>query len=439
MAAVRGAASFGVPGIRRALALTVGGNTVSMGLSFSTGILAARLLGPEGRGQLAAIQVWPQLLAMLAIFGLDSALVYFGNRKGAELGRLTGTAVAIGLSLSLALVPIGYAAIPLALPAQEPWVVDAARLFLLYPPLAVLAGLPYGLWQARKAFGWWNALRLYPNAAFFLLLLVATATHVADPRFLVLGVLGFLVLLLPVEAVLLRNTVAGPWWPRRELARPLLWFGCRATLASIPQYVNIRLDQLVMAAVLPAEELGLYAAAVAWSNAGLPLAAALASVLYPNIAGAESVAAARAMLARYLLPTAAVVLATGLAVLGAAPVAIPLLFGQSFTHAVPPALVLGVGGMALGLNRTLEDGLNGVGAPGSVARAQAVGAVVTVLLLVALVPPYRAMGAAVASTVAYSLVTGVLLAEAHRTLRLRPGDVLSAALGPGWRSRTTGA
>lgn len=40
-----------------------------------TGPLAARLLGPEGRGTLVAIQLWPSALATIAMLGLPDAIV----------------------------------------------------------------------------------------------------------------------------------------------------------------------------------------------------------------------------------------------------------------------------------------------------------------------------------------------------------------------------
>ena len=53
-----------------------------------TGALAARLLGPDGRGQLAAIQMWPNFLAAIANLGLPEALVYFSARSTPAPGAI---------------------------------------------------------------------------------------------------------------------------------------------------------------------------------------------------------------------------------------------------------------------------------------------------------------------------------------------------------------
>ena len=49
------------------LLLTAATNVILALLGLLTGILAARLLGPQGRGELAAIQAWPSFIATVAI------------------------------------------------------------------------------------------------------------------------------------------------------------------------------------------------------------------------------------------------------------------------------------------------------------------------------------------------------------------------------------
>src|SRR4051812_39221001 len=57
-------------------------------INILTGILTARLLGPEGRGLLAVLTLWPQLLGHLAGSAFASGLVYYlksARDTGAEL------------------------------------------------------------------------------------------------------------------------------------------------------------------------------------------------------------------------------------------------------------------------------------------------------------------------------------------------------------------
>src|SRR5664280_3327574 len=92
----------------RALRTTFATNMALAGLAVATGVLAARLLGPSGEGELTAIQTWPLLLGTLAMFGLDSALVYFISRQPERGKQFTSTAVLVALLSSFAVGAVAW-------------------------------------------------------------------------------------------------------------------------------------------------------------------------------------------------------------------------------------------------------------------------------------------------------------------------------------------
>ena len=75
--------------------MTAGTNLVLASLGLVTGILAARLLGPVGRGELAAIQTWPSVMATIAMLGLPEAVVYFSAKEREQSGRYLGSAMVL--------------------------------------------------------------------------------------------------------------------------------------------------------------------------------------------------------------------------------------------------------------------------------------------------------------------------------------------------------
>src|SRR5437762_3877248 len=79
----------------RDLAGTAGANISIAVLSSVAGILAARLLGPEGRGELAAAIVWAGIIGVLASMGLPQALTYFTAQQPAAIGQIFVTTLAI--------------------------------------------------------------------------------------------------------------------------------------------------------------------------------------------------------------------------------------------------------------------------------------------------------------------------------------------------------
>ena len=57
--------------------------------------------------------------------------------------------------------------------------------------------------------------------------------------------------------------------------------------ATLPQLMNLRLDQIFLAAFLVPQSLGYYVAAVAWSSCIVPATSALGLVLFPRLGSAD--------------------------------------------------------------------------------------------------------------------------------------------------------
>jgi O-antigen/teichoic acid export membrane protein len=93
----------------------------------------------------------------------------------------------------------------------------------------------------------------------------------------------------------------------------------------------------------------------------------------------------------------------------AAPVVLPLVYGDAFRDAVVPVWILLVGLAGGGVTGVLTAYLSGNGRPGLGSAAVGSGLVVTLALDLALIPPFGIVGAALASTVAYLTTAAVLL------------------------------
>ena len=64
----------------------------------------------------------------------------------------------------------------------------------------------------------------------------------------------------------------------------MLTYGLPCMMTGLPQMLNLRLDQIAMAALLSSRELGLYVVAVAWSGGAAPLLNSIGAVLLPAVA-----------------------------------------------------------------------------------------------------------------------------------------------------------
>ncbi len=408
------------------LTLTLGTNVFMACVGLATGILAARLLGPRGRGELAAIQTWPTSIAYLAMLGLADATVYFSAREPHRSGRYLSSAATLALLSGL---PIGAAAcflMPHLLAAQAPVVIEAARWYLLMIPLAAVEVMPLNALRGRRNLVVWNALRATPNVGWLVVLVAAPALGKATPEWLAGAFLAMLGLLLFPVLLVTRRHVPGPFAPDRRLWRPMLGYGLPSAGASVPQLFNLRLDQMLMAALLAPRLLGLYVVAVAWSGAAAPATSAIGAVIFPHVASKCSPSLQAETLGR--ATRLGSVVAAGLCgiLLVLTPLAVPLLFGARFAAAIPAALVLVVAGAVLGLISILEEGSRGLGDTKAILWSELGGLAVTAVALVLLLHPLGIMGAAIASLLAYGAIAVSLVVH----IRYRTGYPATSLLLP---------
>jgi O-antigen/teichoic acid export membrane protein len=205
-----------------------------------------------------------------------------------------------------------------------------------------------------------------------------------------------------------RGFFAGAGAPSAAVARSVWSYGMRGQIGGVLLLLNLRLDFAILGWLAGPAVLGAYAIASKFAELLRLVPLALTYVLYPSYArDGHELAAARA---RRLLPVAAGLTAAAAVPLAiAAAVLLPVLYGPAFRSAVLPAQILLVGLASEGIAGVVSGFLYGDGRPGLNSLGIGAGVVVTVVLDLLLIPRHGAVGAAVASSVAYLTTTGMLL------------------------------
>lgn len=227
-----------------------------MGIGIVTNVLAARALGPEGRGSLTALLTYAQVIWLIGLFltGGNDVLPQRSMRRSRlhvswtllTLTPLFGIIVVAAVLLSVA-VPL-----PLALP-------DILLLGLFVYLFALETCLRDTL-QNRRLFMWLNAMRVVAAGTTLLMVSLGYAVGVNVVRF-------FFVAMLVQQAVLvvayLRRVPPsrGARWSRRYLlARMKL--GARVFVFSLPYVLLQRMDVIALSILSSLSVVGIYAPAM---------------------------------------------------------------------------------------------------------------------------------------------------------------------------------
>ena len=427
-----------VPGAPRApmsgsLGTTLFASIAIQALNVITGIVLARALGPQSRGEVAAILLWTLLVLTAGQIGLPEAVTYETARGSVRARTVVGTAMRSCVVLSLALMGVGALVLTATLSRYGTSVRTTGYIFLAVMPLYVGANVGTAALQGLRAMGAFNAARSAVPLVTASVLVGLAATGTLTVRTAIYAYLATYLVALVTSVVLLRSRRLWSFDFDRSTLRPLLSYGARSQVSFVTSTLTERLDLLLISVVLGATKLGLYVVAVTLTSSAALAASTVGLVAFPQVAGLapgpERAEAAR----RFILLALALSTAIALPIFALTPQLLDVLFGQAFTSVANVCRVLIAASVFLALGQLLASVLRGLGRPLDSGIAGAVGLAVTIVLLAALLPTLGLMGAAITSLVAYIVTAGMMLQRVLRVLEVPVIYLLGigrAPLGP---------
>jgi O-antigen/teichoic acid export membrane protein len=376
---------------------------------FVASLLVARMLGPGGRGTVAFVTVTALVTAQVAKVGLGQATAVGAAQRPAARATLLSNLVAFSLGAALCGVVVVVGGL---------WLLDVQPAGLAPAHLALLAGailaaslvddnFLIGCGRLRHAAaisaggGW-----LY--AASIATVIAITELEVETALFAWIGAhLAWAALLAGVGF-----RTAGFSMPSASLLADSVTFGLRAWAGSVSQFLNARLDQILVGVIASNVTLGLYAVAVNAAEILLFLPNAIATSLLPTVARDRGPAAVERTLRSFrsasLLTSATIVVVAGLGWF-----LIPFAFGPDFRGSVGPFLWLLPGALGYTALSIFTSSLLASRAPGLSSIIRAVALAAGIALDLALIPLFGAPGAAAAASGAF-LIGGATAAILYR-------------------------
>src|ERR1700722_20762344 len=95
-----------------AVAHSILSKIVILGLQAGTGILTARTLLPVGRGELAAMILWPLFMASVTTLGVPSSLIYYLRHRPEERERLIANGFLMATVLGIIAAAVAVFVLP---------------------------------------------------------------------------------------------------------------------------------------------------------------------------------------------------------------------------------------------------------------------------------------------------------------------------------------
>jgi O-antigen/teichoic acid export membrane protein len=414
----------GEGGTKWPLGVSFASSTAIQLLNVLTGVLLARTLGPVGRGELAALLLWPTMLASVGSLGVMDAATYYSARSRSGTGTIVGSALALGMCQSAFLIAGGVLVLPLVLSHYDQHVLYAAYLFLSFIPINIVTLSLAGVINGLHRFAWFQSLRLLVVGGIACGFVFLASIHALTLQKAAIVYLAANLLTLTTAVVLYRLADRSRLRFSCRVARELLSFGVRSHLGNVSSLLNERLDQLVISAFLAPAKLGLYVIAVTLTSVTNLVGSSVSFVSLPTLARLRGLEERTAAARRLIGLTAVTSVAVTLPLIVFTPFVIDLAFGNAFRGAVLVSRILLFAGIILSTNRVLSSSLMGLGRPLDAGIAESVALFATFVGLATLLPAFGLLGAGLASFLAYSVSASWMVWRITRTLGLSAKDLL---------------
>ncbi|MCB2262717.1 MAG: flippase [Candidatus Thiosymbion ectosymbiont of Robbea hypermnestra] len=405
---------LGLRSLSRNVAATFGRQVGAGILGLISAAIIARVFGPEGNGVFALVLLLPGILVTFLNLGVGPANVYYlGSGQVTVRGAIR---INLVFCLGLAVLGISAGASVLFWKGRELFPgVEPTLLWLALPtfPILLLNGFLTSIFQGLQQFRIYNLILILQPICFLGALgLLALSGYGELALLITLYILSNLITL-AIAAIgigRLYNSASSIEGTRQGYGRKALGYGWKANLGSILGFLNYKADIFLVNFFMTPVATGIYVVAVTLAEKLWVISSAVSTVLLPRLSQLSSHEETRKRLTPLISRLVFMITALGGMLL--ALIAYPLIagiFGAQYSASVWPLLLLLPGAVILGVAKVWANDIAARGRPEIGMYVALVTLVANIIGNLLLIPAFGLAGAAIATTLAYSICSGITL------------------------------
>jgi O-antigen/teichoic acid export membrane protein len=386
----------------RAVAHSILSKIVILGLQAGTGILTARTLLPVGRGELAAMILWPLFMASVTTLGVPSSLIYYLRHRPEERERLIANGFLMATVLGIVAAAVAALVLPWWLHQYSASIIHAAEWFLLTVPICSVTLAGRAILEASEEFSTSNAIQTLTPFATLVGLLGFLTAHRLNPYTAAIAYIAASIPTFWLMIARVRRAGLCRWHCNPVIMKLMMGYGIRSYGIDLLGTLALQVDQVLVVSLLSPGAMGSYVVVLSLSRMLNLFQNSVVMVLFPKAAGrsAEEVVA---LTGRSVRVSGLITALCGVFVCATGPTLLSILYGKEYVGAVGALRVLVIEVVLSGATFVLAQAFMALGRPGVVTILQAIGLSLSIPMMLWLIPRYGIYGAAVAlftSTVA---------------------------------------
>jgi len=382
--------------------MSVLGNRMAiLGFVFITNVLISRYLGPDGKGVLAALLIYPTLLVSMSELGIRQASIYIVGKKEHTESKIIGVILFFLVLMSVvSIIAISLIFIFLRNPAFNESMIILA---LMIVPLMLCISYSQGVFLGKEQITnfvrtSWIASAL--ELGFIVLLVVYANQYIIGAltaKILGLALVAFYALWLISKIAPIKINLD------IQLAKKMLHLGIVYGIALFVLNLNYKVDIILLDLLSNPFELGQYTVGVTIAELIWQLPTALSLLVFSKSANAIDPRTFSKDISKLMRVVLVFAIVGAVTLFFASSYLIPLLFGSEFIPSVEVMQLLLPGIVIMTIFKVLNMDLAGKGKPFISLVVFAPVVVLNIALNFLLIPLYGSNGAAIASSLSYTI------------------------------------
>ncbi len=390
--------------------LTFFTNIFIFSISLITTVVTSRVLGTNGKGILS---VSNNLISLSLIFlglGIASSNVYFIGRNKKNMEAI------IGINIIIAIFSIGILFFIFFLNLKfnfEHLFKNLTNKIIIITffsvPLMILKASLINILLGLQEIEKYNKINIIDNMVTLLMLFVFIFITKSVFWVIIGNIIAVTVILLILSYILFykkRYKISFDYL----LFKEMLNYGIKAQIGNAVQFLNYRLDVLIIQNKLAISQVGIYSNAVALCETMWKVPASVSTIVLPMTSNSENKEELPKFINKVTRVTFFIIILCTVFLFFIGPPLILFLLGKNFSGSCNALLLLLPGISVFSVCNILSSYFAGVGMIEKNIIASSVSCVVTVVLDLILIPKIGINGASIATSISYIIATGITIA-----------------------------
>ena len=406
----------GRPTIWRSIVETYSTRLLLIAIGFTTTVIISRTLGPSGRGLFAVAAAIGAIGVQFGNFGLHASNTYYVAKDRKLLPVLVGNTLVVSFGLGGMAALLGWILTAIS-PKLAPLHGTLLALALAWIPFGLayqlLQNLLLGIDQVRA----YNGIELVSKVIGLILVGLALLSGRVSAEIMFAATMAALVISLVWVLWKLHDFLLRPIFLSLTVFRQHVGLGVKAYLIAFFGFLVMRIDLVMVKYMLGTQSAGYYSISETMAENMLTLPVVVSTILFPKLSAMTHNKEKLHLAKKAAFVTAALMVPIMVMASVLAKPMVQLVFGKSFLPAASPFILLMPGSFLLGIETVIVQYLNSLGFPRIIAYAWLLVTALNIGINLWAIPAYGINGAAIVSTISYSLVFVLVLAVIYQSNR----------------------